>query len=296
MKELIEQLVREEQLPDTFGTTVEQWYLPIAEGLSRLDTSETKLIGIQGSQGSGKSTIAKFIKLILEKGHSLNVAVLSLDDFYLTRSERLLLSKNTHPLLATRGVPGTHDIDLARNTIRQLSEAEPDTVTAIPRFDKSVDDRFPETQWESYKGRADIVILEGWCIGVSAQSEAELIKPINQLETEEDTDCKWRRYVNEALASDFKALFDSLDTLVVIQAPSFECVYEWRALQEQKLKKNTVLSSTSRTMSETELRRFIAHYERLTRRCLDTLKDRADWVLQLDSNHNFTHLRTPTDA
>jgi D-glycerate 3-kinase len=296
MKDFIQSLVKEENLPTTFIETVETWYLPIVEALAKLGTHKSHFIGIQGSQGSGKSTIAKFIKLMLEKGHGKRVAIMSLDDFYLTRSERAELAKHVHPLLATRGVPGTHDIDLARRVIRKLSHSKPQSETRIPRFNKAKDDRYPKDEWESFTGRADLIILEGWCVGASAQAEALLSEPMNYLEATEDHDETWRRYVNDALDQDYKELFALLDQLLVIQAPSFDCVYQWRMLQEEKLKQSVAAEAAPQTMSDEALRRFIAHYERLTRHCLNTLPDRADWVLYLDNKHHFTKLRRPADA
>jgi len=169
MQELIETLIKAEKLPSSFASTVEKWYLPVIEDIAALPSERSQLIGVQGSQGSGKSTFAQFIKLILEQQHGYRVAVLSLDDFYLTHDERLQLAKNIHPLLATRGVPGTHDIALALQTIKQLSENSGDTEVLIPRFNKANDDRYPETEWEAFKGRADYIVFEGWCVGIDAQ-------------------------------------------------------------------------------------------------------------------------------
>ena len=69
------------------------------------------VLGICGAQGSGKSTLAEALAERLERD-GLACAVLSLDDLYLTRAERERLARGVHPLLATRGPPGTHDTSL----------------------------------------------------------------------------------------------------------------------------------------------------------------------------------------
>ena len=76
-------------------------------------------MGLSGCQGSGKSTLVKAIAHVLEDVHHVNAVVLSLDDFYLTKAERELLARTVHPLFATRGVPGTHDLDLLRQTLSE---------------------------------------------------------------------------------------------------------------------------------------------------------------------------------
>ena len=51
------------------------------------------LIGLAGGQGTGKTTTSSILKIILEKYFKLNVFKISIDDFYKTRKERVLLSK-----------------------------------------------------------------------------------------------------------------------------------------------------------------------------------------------------------
>ena len=79
------------------------------------------MIGLAGGQGTGKTTISSILSLILTKFFKLNVFKVSIDDFYKTRKDRKFLSKRKHPLLITRGVPGTHDIDLMLNFFKKLN-------------------------------------------------------------------------------------------------------------------------------------------------------------------------------
>ena len=135
----------------------------------------------------------------------------------------------------------------------------------VPRFDKATDDRAAKTEWQRIDHLPDIVILEGWCVGLRAQSADALKDPINHLESQEDPDGRWRTLVNEALLGPYLTVFQRLDRLIVLQAPSFACVHDWRLLQEQKLVSQLQAQgkSTSSTLSADEASRFIAHYQRL---------------------------------
>ena len=215
---------------------------------------------------------------------------LSIDDFYYTRKQREQYARTVHPLLLTRGVPGTHDVDLLIETIEDLKNEA--TTTAIPRFDKATDDRMPEDLWDSFAGSPGIIILEGWCIGAQPQEETELAKPVNALEANEDSDGAWRRYVNQALGGKYQALFAMIDVWVMLQAPSFDCVYRWRLEQEDKLRrsvagKGNAASAGNRVMSEHEISRFIQHYQRITENILETLPSRVDYLYQLDSRRDI---------
>ena len=276
----LEEFLRREQLPDSYRVDATRWFQPLAASiLPRCQQTPGPLIlGVQGAQGTGKSTLAALLALLLQR-QGLAVAQLSLDDFYLRPVER---RRQQHPLLATRGVPGTHDTHLAMATLDALCQARQGQQLALPRFDKARDDRQPQSDWPVLTGPLDVVIFEGWCLGAQPQSEADLLTPINALEREQDPNGVWRRYVNQQLAGDYQELFARLHMLVVLQAPSFDCVYRWRGLQEQKLR---ALGSGNRVMDSEQLRHFIAHYERLTRHCLATLPALAQHVYYLDPDH-----------
>jgi D-glycerate 3-kinase len=181
----------------------------------------------------------------------------------------------------TRGVPGTHDVELAQATLDSLAEDEP---TLLPVFDKATDDRRPRAQWRAAQGPLRVVILEGWCVGALPQDSVQLAQPVNALERDEDPDARWRTYVNEALTGRYRALFDRLSPLVLLAAPSFEVVQRWRGEQEQRLREKLALEGgdASRVMDAAAIARFIAHYERVTRHILDEMPQRADHVISLD--------------
>lgn len=253
----------------------------------RLARDKSLIVGLSGSQGSGKSTLATALRDALgERG--LNVAVISLDDLYFTHGERKRLAAEVHPLLQTRGVPGTHDVALGLDLLRRLKNAMADTLTPLPRFDKTRDDRAPENAWEVFKGRPDIIVLEGWCLAARAQDVAALEEPINALENAHDRNAVWRTHVNQQLSGAYCDLFGALDYLVFLKAPSFDVVFSWRKEQEQKLKRRAGASRPP--MTDAELQHFIAHYERLTRHMHADLPLFADMVVELDTARDVLNI------
>ena len=287
--QLIKEFLHSEDLPATYGEDMLTWFLPAAqEQLLRLSTTHNKplFIGINGAQGTGKSTLAKLFKLCCTEA-GFKVVVLSIDDFYLSKAARAQLAETVHPLLVTRGVPGTHDVEQLKSCLSQLLDSQTGTVK-IPRFDKAADNPAPEDHWATVTLPVDLIILEGWFIGLGPEPCEHLVSPVNHLEATEDGDGSWRNFVNNSLRSDFADLFGRLDSLLMLQAPSFEQVFTWRSLQEEKLKRHRaarVDADMSGVMSPEEIGRFIQHFERLTRHALNTLPSKADWVFHLDSQH-----------
>lgn len=238
------------------------------------------LVGICGSQGSGKSTVCKTVAARFTAA-GLKVATLSLDDLYLPLAARVKLSELVHPLLRTRGVPGTHDTKLGIHTLHDLAHAKE---VKLPRFDKARDDRRPEAEWEAITGPVDLVLFEGWCVGARPQGLEALAQPINALEANEDVDGRWRRYVNDALGGEYQRLFAKIDLLVLLAAPSFDVVLKWRTQQEHELRAQS--QGGSGVMTDEQLARFIQHYERLTKHVLIEMPPRADLVIRLSEDRS----------
>lgn len=300
MDEAIRSAKEKLNLPDSYEKTVKKWLMPVVDELVSHMVSPGMhakqgpvVLGVQGSQGSGKTTCSEFIKILLENKYCLKSVVISIDDFYLTRAERCQLSKTAHPLLKTRGVPGTHDVQLALDTLQKLRDLTKQGSVLIPRFDKAIDDRLPKSNWNKVTSPVDVIILEGWCIGLKAQETCSLETPVNQLEKEEDADLAWRSYVNDALSGEYQEVFNQVDKLLVLKAPSFDCVYKWRKKQEKKLiaslDKNP-MKADSKVLSDKHLKRFVQHYERLSNHGLATLPNKADWCLHLDKNQRIEKL------
>ncbi len=285
----INTFLTEQQLPASYADEIEQYFKPLARWLcNQKQTDKTLIVGINGAQGTGKSTLSAVLELLLPQYRCIT---LSMDDLYYTRAEREQLAATVHPLLQTRGVPGTHDVELGITTLRTL---QANTDSAVVRFDKSKDDRSSSEHWPVFAGVADFIFFEGWCVASTAQDNDTLSRPVNDLERDEDSDGIWRHYVNKQLADHYPALFSLIDTLIFLKAPDFDCVFNWRLEQEQKLAART-RDTANRLMDETAIARFIQHYERITRRNLQTLGNQADAVLTLNREHRVTGLTFKAD-
>lgn len=304
-----QQFLTRNKLPESYLLSAEKWFSPLLEEYQN-PSKKPLIIGINGSQGSGKSTLADYLCTVLNERYDLRCVSLSLDDFYLTKLGRQQLAIEVHPLLETRGVPGTHDIPLALKTLAQLVDGSVQTL--IPRFDKSRDDRMPMEQCDSISGQVDIIILEGWCVGAKPQTADQLVEPLNSLEAEQDTDGVWRNTVNQALAGEYQALFAQLDQLIMLQAPSFESVFNWRLEQEEKMRArigalnsgasateasaNGAKESANGIMTASQIAEFIAHYQRITEQSLREMPLRADHLLQLGSQRQIITYSQPALA
>jgi len=262
-------------------------YIPLAACLAKQadDYRATRIIGVNGAQGSGKSTLCKLLQIVLEEGFAKRVTTFSIDDIYLTHAERETLAEKIHPLLKTRGVPGTHDVGLGLQLLTNLRGIEAGESINIPVFDKSIDDRSAEKDFRQVTGPIDLVLFEGWCVGAKPQRDPALALPVNSLERLEDPDQVWRRYVNDQLENDYKRLFREIDFLIMLEIPEISSVMEWRSKQERKLAKAS--PGGHKIMDTAALQRFIMHYERLTRAMLTEMPDRADLVFKLNRNQQI---------
>jgi D-glycerate 3-kinase len=279
---IIAAFAREEGLQKDFETLADRLHRPLAARIAgwAAEAPSPLVVGICGPQGSGKSTLVALVERLLA-ARGLKVAVLSIDDLYLTRAERARLAREVHPLLATRGVPGTHDPALGLAALDALRRSG---TIALPRFDKASDDRPAEAGWPLVEGPVHVVLLEGWCVGARPEPPAMLGAPVNALERDEDPDGAWRGFANAALAGPYAALFARLDRLVLLSAPNFAVVRGWRGQQETRLRARLAAEGRdpALAMDESALDRFVAHYERLTRWIAEDLPGVADVVVKLD--------------
>jgi D-glycerate 3-kinase len=248
------------------------------------------MIGVAGAQGSGKSTAcAQAATMLEQQGH--RTLSLALDDYCLSRAARAALAKDIHPLFATRGPPGTHDLAALNATLTALRSGRSCVLRA---FDKLQDDVLPEEDWPSAPAHPAVILFEGWCVGAQAQAPEALTKPVNDLERDEDANCLWRNAVNLALAGPYADLFASLDSHILLLAPSFDVVHHWRCEQEEA---NAIRASASgrslaHRMDAPAIARFIQHYERVTRHIIAEMPARADLTIQLDVKRNVLGVLT----
>lgn len=288
-------LIKHQRLPETIAPALGSVVLHMAAWVLRAkDPSNTFVLGINGAQGSGKSTLSAFLALALTQIHRQRVAVLSIDDLYKTHDERQRIGREIHPFLVTRGVPGTHDVAMGLNLIHALKSAQANTVTPLPAFSKAIDDRLPADCWPTFPGRPDVILFEGWCVGTTPEAETALVKPVNKLERDEDPDGCWRRYVNEQLKGSYSSLFKELDGLLMLKVPDMARVIEWRTQQERQLSAQSE-ATDRRLLDAAAIERFIMHYERLTRHNLSEMPSRANMVLTLNEQHAFSgvHIKVP---
>ena len=266
--------------------SLKKTYIPISFWIENKykKKGKTLFLGFSGGQGSGKTTVAKILKIILKKFFKREIYVSSIDDFYKTLKDRNEMSHTIHPLFKTRGVPGTHDISLVKKFFDFIKK-KIFKKFKLPKFDKSMDERLKKKYWSNIKKRPEIVILEGWCVGAKPQSNSIINKSINVLEKYEDKHLIWRKYANEKLKKEYKKLFAMIDHFIFMKIPNFNVVYEWRLLQESKLRKKS--HSSKKIMSYNEIKRFIMFYERITLQMIKDLSKSASVVIFLKTNHKI---------
>lgn len=277
------------------GAMVAAAYMPKAKGFPEtlaeqaLDDAlasgaDVPVLAISGLQGSGKSTLAAQV-VERARARGLCAATLSIDDVYLTRAQRQRLARQVHPLLITRGPPGTHDLELAHSVLDQVVGREH---VALPRFDKLADERLPEAAWQVAERPLDLLVFEGWFLGTPAQPEDALDPALNALEREADADGRWRRWCNRQLATAYPSLWQRCDRLWFLQPPDFSVVPRWRWQQEQNLQ---AAQPGRHGMTRPQLERFVQYYERVSRHALQTLPARADRSVVLDAQRRVQALR-----
>ena len=266
---------------------LKSYLIPLCFWISKkINRKKPLIIGVAGGQGTGKTTITSIISLILRKYFKLNVFKISIDDFYKTRNERRILSLTKHPLLMTRGVPGTHDHKIISNFFKKVKKKNFKNIK-LPKFDKSIDDRCKKKLWYKLNFRPDVVILEGWCVGAKAQNNTKLKKPINFLEKVKDRNLIWRKYVNTQLKTNYKKLFNHLDEIVYLKSSSFKLLQEWRIKQEKKLRLNSKRKNNLKIMSKGDVIDFMQTYQRITQNMFKDAPKYASIIFKLDSKHQI---------
>ncbi|TYK65223.1 kinase [Colwellia echini] len=287
---MLSDFIKQHKLPEDFRLTVKNYYKPLADRIfdKFKQSDKAYFVGINGCQGSGKSTLTDFVASYLRAEYQLNVVVMSLDDFYFSSAKRKQLANDIHPLLATRGVPGTHDMVALENVLTQLAAHE--TGFSIPRFNKATDEPKAESEWTLVDEPIDIILLEGWCWGVQPQTPAQLLSPINELELQHDTTAAWRNYVNQQLITTYEPLYHKMDFWLALQAPSFDCVYQWRLEQEQKLKARNVDLCDSKIMSPAQILNFTQYFQRLSVQGCNTISNSADAIFHLGYDRKITDI------
>ena len=240
-------------------------------------------LAINGGQGTGKTTKAGFLKVILEV-LGYKVVTFSTDDFYKTHEElQKLMQRN--PVYKSRGPPGTHDIKKLKEVMEALKNRK---ATKIPKYDKSAyngeGDREPESKWEVVPEGTDIFIVEGAQAGLRPiSSKEDLYKPtrdktLNKTELEHDPTGLYRETFNEA-AREYVPISDLSDNLIVLDV-SLRAIRKGRMEQEAKM-----IKEKKKGMDPEALKEFIDYYS-LFLRIIKNLADSEypDLVVKIGYN------------
>ena len=270
---------------------IRSFLIPICFWISKKAKKKSPLIvGLAGGQGSGKTTISSILSLILKKYFKLKVFKISIDDFYKTKKQREILSKNKHSLLLTRGVPGTHDIKIMLDFFRKIKTKNFKSLK-LPKFNKANDDRYKKKHWYKLKSRPDVVIFEGWCVGAKPQSLRLLKKPINALERAHDKSLKWRRFVNLQLKTNYKKLYSQLDSLLYLKVKNFNLLKKWRIKQEEKLWLKAKSRKNLKIMNKKEVINFMQTYQRITEQMFKDAPKYSSIIMNLNKNHQIHKIK-----
>ena len=252
----------------------------------RIKKKSTLIIGLAGGQGTGKTTITTIISIILKKYFKLNVFKISIDDFYKTRKERIRLSKRIHPMLLTRGVPGTHDISMMLSFFKKVKRKQFKRLR-LPTFNKAIDDRFSKKHWYDLKNKPDVIIFEGWCVGAKSEKNNTLKRTINSMERLKDRKQIWRKYVNQQLKSKYNNLYSQLNCLIYLKAKNFSLLQKWRLKQERKLLFKSKKNLKSKIMNKKDVLNFMQTYQRITQNMFKNTPKYASIIINLNSNHQI---------
>ena len=265
---------------------IKKYLIPVSFWISKKCKTTPYFIGLAGGQGTGKTTISSILRIILTKYFKLNVFKISIDDFYKTRKERISLSKKVHPMLLTRGVPGTHDINMILSFFKKAKSKKFKRLK-LPTFNKAVDDRFSKKKWYDLKKRPDVIIFEGWCVGAKSENNITLKKTINSMEKAKDQKHIWRKHVNDQLKSKYKTLYSQLNCLIYLRAKNFSLLQKWRLKQERKLWIKSKIKSNLKIMSRGDVINFMQTYQRITQNMFKYMPKYASIIFNLNSNHQI---------
>lgn len=227
-------------------------WLPLSIQISRKKKKLKRAFiqGILGGQGTGKTTLSILLQLILKQlGHT--TINLSLDDLYKTYHERQELKQRDRRLI-WRGPPGTHDVDLGIKILDQLRDPHPSQPVAISRFDKSLNNGEGDRIDPEIIEQADIVLFEGWFVGVRPLNNVQKIvwpDPINTPEAQQ-----FAKDSNEALKA-YLPLWERLDSLIVLNPVDYRLSKQWRKVAERKM-----IASGKTGMSDQQIDKFVDYF------------------------------------
>ncbi|MGD1806342.1 glycerate kinase [Dapis sp. BLCC M126] len=247
--------------------------------------------GILGAQGTGKTTLAKILVLILDKLGYKTISI-SIDDIYKTYTERQLLQEQDSRLI-WRGPPGTHDVSLGIEILDKLRQSEnqsSDNLIAIPRFNKSLFHGAGDRIEPEMVSKIDIVLFEGWFVGVRPILEENFDFAPPPIITEVDK--KFSRDMNKKL-TEYSPLWNRLDSLIVLYPTDYRFSKQWRKKAEQQM-----IASGKSGMSDDEIEKFVDYFWKalhpeLFIKPLIQNPELVDLVIEINSDHSLGNIYHP---
>lgn len=236
------------------------WYLwiPLAMQLAAKQKALGRPLiqGILGGQGTGKTTMGRMLTSILSQLGDRTLS-LSIDDLYKTYAERQQL-REVDPRLIWRGPPGTHDVDLGLQVLDRLRKqwSQPGEETTqfieVPRFDKSAWQGAGDRTTPELVEAADIVLFEGWFVGVRPVEEDIWDNAPAPILTEGDR--AFARDNNQRL-QEYLPLWDRLDSLIVLYPVDYRLSLAWRKQAEHEM-----IASGKSGMSDAQIEKFVRYF------------------------------------
>tara|TARA_Y100000310_G_scaffold153901_1_gene153449 strand:+ start:16121 stop:16942 length:822 start_codon:yes stop_codon:yes gene_type:complete len=254
--------------------------VPLAKRLVNDHKGETLLVGMQGGQGTGKTTISKFLTKEL-KSYGYKVVRFSIDDFYLSwdKRKRLMKKHSNNPFYQiSRGMPGTHRVKDLYDTLKKAKQGK---AFSIPIFDKSLHNGKGDIikKTVKVKGKLDFLILEGWNVGLPDVSLAKLSKICKKYKINLQRGSGLTLQKNKV----YKKIWKILQYYIQVLPDKSNLHYQWRLLQEKRL-----IRDKGKGMSLKEIKHFTDIYLPLTYVCYDQIK--ADAIIKVDKRHNYYKL------
>jgi D-glycerate 3-kinase len=244
--------------------------------------------GILGGQGTGKTTMCNALCATLKQLGYRTVSI-SLDDLYKTYDERLTL-KQKNPRLIWRGPPGTHDIELGLTVLQQIRQRK--SPVAVPRFDKSLHAGAGDRTIPEIVENVDIVLFEGWFVGVRPIDTTAFETAPPPILTDEDR--AFARQMNNKL-NDYLPLWEQLDNLILLYPKDYRLSLDWRKQAERQM-----IATSNSGMSDKEVEQFVNYFwfslhPELFINPLVKSPTFVDLVIEVNSDHSFGAVYQPKD-
>ena len=189
--------------------------------------SDRKIIGISALPGTGKTTLGKWLEAISLK-LNFKIAVISIDDFYLPSDEMKLAIKN-NPWDVSRGFPGSHSVKLMHE---KLLNWKINGELNVPVFDKSLRNGLGDrSHWRL--DNADLLIIEGWFLGIEPLSIDVNCQSINSLDVTPN-ESSYITIIQKNL-NEYLDVWNLIDNIWHLKPLKIEFMNMWKTNQEKEM-------------------------------------------------------------